>query len=343
MGRCRPGSRWPLVGVGAAGVGAAAASLALAALVAVVAPGVAVDRSLGPALSPLGPGQGLTVLVVGSDARETLGWDPAAGRGASDSISGARADAIALVKLAPAPAVTRVLSVPRDLLVEVDGIPRQKLSWVLGHEGRAGLVRTVAAVTGIPIHHYLEVDFAAFVAVVDLLGGIPVDLAHPGRDDETGFHAPAGMSVLDGTAALALARSRQYQELRGDVWVRLDDGDEGRIGRQHTLLAAAVGRRPHLSPAKALAFARAVDGHVTVDAGLGRLGLAGLSSLARRLAGGEGRAIDMDTLPTRPLAPLEDRISPFGPPHLGAVGYVVPAEPGASAAVAAFLALGSPL
>ncbi len=62
----------------------------------------------------------------------------------------------------------------------------------------------------------------------------------PARDLKSGFEVAAGTRVLDGEAALALARSRSYQELRDGTWVPVDANDIGRTRRQQDLLMAMI-------------------------------------------------------------------------------------------------------
>jgi hypothetical protein len=77
---------------------------------------------------------------------------------------------------------------------------------------------------------------------------------------------------------------------------------------------------------------------VTVDS---RLSIVDLVRLAGRLDSIRPERLELATLPTRPLLPRADRVSPFPPYHLGGVAYEVPVQPDASEALAEFLT-GSP-
>jgi LCP family protein required for cell wall assembly len=168
-----------------------------------------------------------------------------------------------------------MLSVPRDLYVPVAGTGgRAKINSALAR-GPEQLVETIKADFGIPVSHYVLVDFDGFRAVVDAVGGLRLDFPSPVRDDDNG-HNNSGLLIttpgcrqLDGTLALALARSRYYQYRGPDgVW-RFDPGyDLGRIRRQQVLLralAAQALRRGLTNPLRANAVLAALSRHLTRD------------------------------------------------------------------------------
>ena len=95
------------------------------------------------------------------------------------------------------------------------------------------MVRTVRAATGLPIHHYVEIDFVGFQALVNEIGGVHIDFPYPARDANSGLNVEAGRQLLDGSQALAY---RALPPLRGTA---------GRLvgrGRRRRL-------RPHPAPA----------------------------------------------------------------------------------------------
>jgi len=295
------------------------------------------DGAVSAALRPARPTQGTTFLVVGNDSRERIGLDRSDDTfGLPGAVADQRADALMLVQLPRRGGPVKVLSVPRDVLVDVEGLGSQRLSWVLGYGGRAALVGAVTRLTGIPVQRYVEVDFVGFASVVDAAGGVIVDIPRAGRDRTTGFEAAAGPQRLDGAAALAYTRSRTYEELGPEGWQYIDDGDAGRIGRQQAVVRAAVASALSGSGSMLDRFRqlRRIGRHLTVDSGLSTLDLARLGSAMRE---GAGRPVESATLPTEPQATLAARVSPFPPYHLGAAAYLTPSQPAASAAVAAFL------
>jgi LCP family protein required for cell wall assembly len=237
-----------------------------------------------------------------------------------------------LVALVPARQRVQVLSLPRELQVEVDGHGLQKLNTALTYGGAPGMVDAVRRLTRLPIHHYVELDFEAVAAVVDALGGVTVDFARPARDLVTGFRARWGPQHLDGAMAVAYARSRQYEELRGGVWVRSDASDLGRIRRQQRLLLAL---RQHNRPG-ALGLVQTwlrLRGHVRLD---GRLSYREAWRLLGQVTSWPLDQRNLRTLPTRPAIAPVAAVSPFPPAHLGAVAVARPAEPAATAVLEAF-------
>jgi LCP family protein required for cell wall assembly len=105
----------------------------------------------------------------------------------------------------------------------------------------AALVQTVTQSLGIPIQHYLEIDFVSFGDLVDAVGGITVDFGHPARDDKSGlFVETAGPVTLNGEQALAYVRSRTYTELIDGAWQTDPTADIGRTERQRAFLTALL-------------------------------------------------------------------------------------------------------
>lgn len=213
---------------------------------------------------PVEPMDPITFLVIGSDSRARLDSLKNFGEAA-----GERSDVIMLVKVYPQDGTAQMLSIPRDLLVEIPGHGTNRINAAYSYGGAPLMVRTVKAVTGLPIHHYVEVDFVGFQAIVDQVGGVPVEFPYPARDTKSGLDVPAGLSMLDGQQALAYARSRHYQEQRDGRWVSVDASDIGRTARQQQLVLAIL---QALKKPSTLTETGAVVGsfasHLTVDSTL---------------------------------------------------------------------------
>ena len=182
-------------------------------------------------LSALGEGEGV-YLIVGSDSRANLPPD----LGSFGDFPGARADVIMLAQVAVGR--RQLLSIPRDLKVEIPGEGTEKINAAYSFGGPNLIIETVALATGIRANHYLEIDFAGFAAIVDALGGIELEFPFPARDLNSGLLVEvAGTHTVNGAAALAYARSRQYEELRDGEWVGQSvAGDLARTGRQRQVL-----------------------------------------------------------------------------------------------------------
>jgi LCP family protein required for cell wall assembly len=238
-------------------------------------------------------GEPLNFLLVGVDDRSTLpdDWDDKFGE-----FAGRRTDVIMIAHLVPGESV-QMLSIPRDLKADIPGhgTNRVNASYVLG--GPDLLVQTVQAETGIPIHHYVEIDFAGVGAVVDSLGGVTMDFTHPAKDEKSGFSIDAGTQTLDGEQAVAYARSRHYLELRDGKWTGAGGGDISRTGRQQQILVALFDQITSPSSAFNLAsFLPTFADQITADEGLnlGRMADLGRDALSLR-----SRSIDAITLPVK--------------------------------------------
>lgn len=161
------------------------------------------------------------VLLLGGDMR------PGQTRGRSDSLMILRIDS-ERKKVA-------ILSIPRDTRVPIDGYGNRKINAAFAYGGPALAVRTVKDFTGLPINHFALVDFEGFVDLVDIIGGVELDVAQS-IDDTNGAtaggvstvtHIDAGRQVLNGAQALTYVRSREFA-----------DGDFTRVKHQQQLLVA---------------------------------------------------------------------------------------------------------
>jgi LCP family protein required for cell wall assembly len=186
-------------------------------------------------------GGGTNYLIVGSDSRDVeelvdAGLDPA---GFADG-GGQRSDTMMLLRFAGGEA--SMMSIPRDLYVPIADTGRSQKINAAYNGGPSRLVRTVQDSLGVPVHHYLEVDFVSFAKLVDSLGGITIGFMHPAFDRSSGLDVrQAGPVELDGPQALGFVRSRHYVEII-DGQERADArGDLGRVLRQQQFLRAVFG------------------------------------------------------------------------------------------------------
>ena len=267
-----------------------------------------------------------TFLLIGSDSREDLpeGWE-----GYGD-FGGRRADVIILMQVLPDEGGVQMLSIPRDTKVMIDWSPSRINAPFNAETPEQGAARMVAAVSEfaqVPIHHYLQVDFAGFAGVVDAVGGIEMTFSYPARDGKSKLRVDAGKQTLDGRTALALARSRKYQELRNGEWVYVDASDIGRTRRQQEVLLALLTQIDRPSSVGGFTdLVHSLQGFVTADSALDEDEIIQLAWTMRSLG-----AADVEAL-TLPVDGLEEN----------GVSYVVAHEPEAGAALAAFRA-GEPM
>lgn len=165
------------------------------------------------------PPNAQNILLIGSDNREAEG-DPYG-----------RSDTLMLVHIDPDQNFVSVLSIPRDLRVEIPGYGRQKINAAYALKGAEKAIETVQSVTGVDLDHYVNVDFDAFRQLTTELEGIYVDVDrryyYPGDDYEI-------INIWPGYQALAGENALDYVRFRHD-----GNNDFGRIQRQQRFLRAA--------------------------------------------------------------------------------------------------------
>lgn len=182
------------------------------------------------ALTPWDGSSRFTMIFVGLDRR-------AGERGLAY-----RTDSMMLISLDPQTQSIGVLSIPRDLYVQVPGyssLQRVNTPMFFGETQRVGygptlMMQTVQLNLGIRVHDYVAVDFQAFIDIINAVGGVTIttdyiinDPRYPnltyGYDP---FYLPAGTHTLDGYNTLRFARTRH------------GDSDIRRAERQQQVLMA---------------------------------------------------------------------------------------------------------
>lgn len=191
------------------------------------------------ALSPRNGRSGTNYLVVGLDSRDGIaGSDPNAAAFLGGEVSGARTDTLMVLHVEESGSM--ITSVPRDLWVTDPATGQKGRINSTFAKGPSNLVRAVTDL-GIPVDHYLQIDFVSFGKLVDTLGGITIEFAHPARDTHSGFGVDAvGPVKLDGVQALAYVRSRYYEEGINGAWRMDPTADLGRTIRQRAFADALL-------------------------------------------------------------------------------------------------------
>jgi polyisoprenyl-teichoic acid--peptidoglycan teichoic acid transferase len=186
-------------------------------------------------LADVEPGKAQTILVIGDDRRksEVLGRN---GKELKDPPP-TRSDTMLLVRLDPSKGATALMSLPRDLVVDIPGHGREKLNAAFAYGEDELTLRTVRNMLEIPIHHYVRVTFWGFRGAVDRLGCVYHDVDRKYFNDNK---PPAGggppYAVIDVAAG--------YQRLCGQdaldyVRYRHLDNDLVRAARQQSFLGDA--------------------------------------------------------------------------------------------------------
>jgi LCP family protein required for cell wall assembly len=140
------------------------------------------------------------------------------------------------------------------------------------------LAATIQQEFGIPIHHVVDIDFFGFKELVDAIGGATICFNYVTRDANTGLFQNPGCNNLDGTQALAYARSRHYEEFKDGTWQEDPSADLGRIARQQhfiTTTAQATLQRLAANPFLASELIDSVSSSMRLDPGLDPIEAAG--------------------------------------------------------------------
>ncbi len=193
----------------------------------------------------------LNILVMGLDSR--------GGEGTTT-----RTDSIMVVGIHPASINVSLLSIPRDLFIDVPGYGMQRINTVnvLAEvqepgTGAALLETSIEQNFGFDVHRYVRLDFKAFVDVVDAVGGLDINV--PYRIVDTQFPTAnygtmtvefnEGWQHMDGERALIYARTRH------------SDDDYRRAERQQQVVSALAGKliNPFRWPAAWVALSRNVE------------------------------------------------------------------------------------
>lgn len=220
-------------------------------------------------ISARGGRAGTNYLIVGTDSREGIGTDdPNAGAFLSEDVGGSRTDTIMVLHLEGSDA--RLMSVPRDLWVTDPATGKKGRINSTFAAGPGNLITAVEQL-GIPVDHYMEINFVSFAALVDSIGGITVDFPNPARDENSGLYIDdAGPNHLNGSEALAYVRSRHYTELIDGRWVTEPTADLGRTVRQRAFLTSLMDELAReRNPISLFRLPGALSGGMKVDDTLG--------------------------------------------------------------------------
>lgn len=187
----------------------------------------------------------IDVLILGVDKRPD---------GGSEGM-GVRSDSIIVARIQPDTGETRLLSIPRDLYVEIEPGEKDRINSAYAIGGVDQTRSIVERYTGIGIDHYAVIDFEGFEEAVDALGGVKVDVRE-GEYPEN-WNVEPGKQRLNGTRALMYAR---YRESAG--------GDIDRIGHQQQILSAVKGKMLSVGVVTKLPeLLEATNGNVESDVG----------------------------------------------------------------------------
>ncbi|MCY3577278.1 MAG: LCP family protein [bacterium] len=189
-------------------------------------------------------------LLVGIDS--AVGIDPDSPIHIDRDINTLLTDSVILVRIDPEADRVAMLSIPRDLWVPIAGKGwSERVNAARGIGGPGTLIETVSEYLGVPIHHYVEINFAGFLRIVDAVDGVPVEIVQPIRDDSLGLRIEqTGVITLEPDTALAYVRTRRPLTVveggnpaNDSDWVRLGVwNDLERNQRQQEFMVATLKR-----------------------------------------------------------------------------------------------------
>lgn len=157
------------------------------------------------------PGEPINILIIGTDEREN---EPS------------RSDTLILASLFPEDKQIKMLSIPRDTRVKIPGRGYEKVSHAHAYGQVALAQKTVEDFLDVHIDYYVKTNFQGFVNIIDILGGVTLNVEKRMYYPDENIDLQPGLQNLNGDDALA------YVRFRSDGL-----GDIGRVGRQQKFLS----------------------------------------------------------------------------------------------------------
>lgn len=208
----------------------------------------------------------INILLIGQDRR------PGESR--------ARSDSMIIATINKTDNTISLTSLMRDMYVQIPGYSDNRINAAYAFGGMALLDETIKQNFDIDIDGNIEVDFSGFEQVINILGGVDIELSQAevnevNRTSASSYISSAGLQHLNGAQALAYARIRN-----------IGNSDFGRTSRQRTVLTAAYAKVRQMKLSDMLSLADTVLPLITTDqSGMALVGLAtdifgmGVSSL----------------------------------------------------------------
>lgn len=162
-----------------------------------------------------------------------------------------RSDTMILVSINPNTGEVAMVSFMRDLYVQIPGYYDNRMNAAYAFGGFPLLYEVMEVNFGITCDGGIEVNFEGFKDIVDVIGGVDVELTY--RESEVVGTYVEGVNHLDGEQALTYARIRKL------------DSDFGRTNRQRTVLQAILNKVRHLSVTELFSLVNTCMEFVTTD------------------------------------------------------------------------------
>jgi LCP family protein required for cell wall assembly len=250
-------------------------------------------------------GNAENILLMGSDTRSGKNG-AVVGGGLQDSSGFGHSDTEMILHISADHKHALVMSLPRDLVIDLPNCKNAQGHTVPGHLGQINAAyalggplcaeKTVETLTGIRMDHLIVIDFQGFVNLVNDIDGVQVCVPKAVDDPKSNIHFKAGKITVKGQASLDYVREREKLG---------DGGDRSRITRQHAFLSSMISKMESsgilLNPVKLLSLANDATKAITVDKGLNTVSK--LLGFANSIKGIKPADIRFFTVKTQNYAP----------------------------------------
>ena len=153
------------------------------------------DKTAAQSLADTAEGEPFYILIVGTDSRE-------------DDYTG-RNDALILARVDPSNAKVTLVSIPGDTMVNIGGSESvEKINASYAYYGATSTIETVSAFTGVPISHFMKLNFAGLKRTVEQMGGLTISASANTESGNGSVTTESGAQTLDGDTALGYLRER---------------------------------------------------------------------------------------------------------------------------------------
>jgi len=147
--------------------------------------------------------------------------------------TGSRADSTILCSFRPETKQITITSFLRDLYVPIPGIEKNRINAAYAYGGMDLLQQTLEQNFDLHIDGCIDVDFSQFSQIIDVLGGVTIELR---QDEAEAINKRVGSALTEGSQCLTGEQALAYSRIRN-----LDsDGDFSRTGRQRKLLSSLL-------------------------------------------------------------------------------------------------------
>lgn len=228
----------------------------------------------------------VNVLIVGIDAGKFADWDR------NNDIG--RTDTIILASYNPKNNNIHLISVPRDTMVKLNG-RNDKINAAFPIGGIDQSIKSVSDLLGVPIHHYIQLNYVSFIETVDILDGVTVDVD---KDIKNSINIPPhtftpGVQKIKGKKAFYFVQAR--------------NSDLDRIKRQQIFIKAILKEfQKPVNLVKIPQVLDAVKNDIKTD-----MSASELLSLANKIKKASAEGMQSDMIPGEPQ-------------YIGGVSYYVP-------------------